>query len=91
VAAATVAWTKHYVEHPDEARARIRSFLDGAEVPVSEWLGATLALAPGDYRQWLIAGARKGLEPTDWYAQTFGECPHGYIKPYCAQCASEDT
>jgi hypothetical protein len=28
---------------------------------------------------------------TDWYAQEFGECPHGYIKPYCGQCASDEA
>jgi hypothetical protein len=27
----------------------------------------------------------------DWYAETFGECPHGYIKPYCGQCASDES
>ncbi len=26
----------------------------------------------------------------DWYSETFGECPHGYIKPYCGQCASDE-
>ncbi len=27
----------------------------------------------------------------DWYAETFGECPHGYIKPYCGQCAVAES
>jgi hypothetical protein len=27
----------------------------------------------------------------DWYAETFGECPHGYVKPYCGQCALEES
>ena len=25
-----------------------------------------------------------------WYEQTFGACPHGYIKPYCGQCAIDE-
>ena len=34
--------------------------------------------------------ARKALPPGgDWYSQTFGPCPHGYINPYCGQCTTD--
>jgi hypothetical protein len=26
----------------------------------------------------------------NWYEETFGRCPHGAIKPYCAQCAGDE-
>jgi hypothetical protein len=25
----------------------------------------------------------------DWFEDTFGACPHGYIKPYCADCVRD--
>jgi len=28
-------------------------------------------------------------EPS-WYDETFGHCPHGHIKPYCAQCVGDE-
>jgi hypothetical protein len=25
----------------------------------------------------------------DWFERTFGACPHGGIRPYCAQCVGD--
>jgi hypothetical protein len=26
----------------------------------------------------------------NWFEETFGACPHGHIKPYCAQCTGDE-
>jgi rRNA-processing protein FCF1 len=38
----------------------------------------------------LRPSAEKRGEVVDWYTQTFGECPHGGIKPYCPQCVGDE-
>jgi hypothetical protein len=89
---AVAAWTLHYAAEPDVARERVTEMCKTGipEGHVGEWLGACFALTPSEDRDQLT----KALAQTpgdDWYTQTFGSCPHGYIKPYCGQCAADEA